>query len=69
MRSKADLNSFGSDFGQSASDREEDTTINLDSESTEFQITPPSSQRRRLSIDPHDIHVNHVQFWTSRIRQ
>ena len=68
-RRVADLNSFGNDFGQSASDHEEDTTINLVSEVSEFQVTPPPSQRRRLSIDPHDIHAAHVQFWTSGIRE
>lgn len=68
-RRVADLNSFGNGFGQSASDREEDTTINLDSQVSEFQVTPPPSQRRRLSIDPHDIHAAHVQFWTSGIRE
>jgi hypothetical protein len=62
-RSVADLNFFGNDFAQSTSDREEDTTIILDSEMNDFQINPPPSQRRRVSIDPHDMHVAHVQFW------
>ena len=64
-RRVVDLNSAGSDFDQSASDRKEDTTINLNSKSTDFQVIPPPSQRRRLSIDLHDIHAAHVQFSTS----
>ena len=68
-RRVADLNSFHNDFSQAASDREEDTTINLDSEVSEFQINPPPSQRRRISIDPHDMHAAHVQFWNSGIRE
>jgi hypothetical protein len=55
---------YGLDFAQAASDREDDTTIILDS-----QANPPPSQRRRLSIDPHEMHANHVQFWTSGIRE
>jgi hypothetical protein len=54
---------FGLDFAQPASDREDDTTI-LDSEAN-----PPPSQRRRLSIDPHEMHAAHVQFWNSGIRE
>ena len=50
-------------------DREEDNTIIMDSEASEFQINPPPSQRRRLSIDPHDMHAAHVQFWNSGIRE
>ena len=68
-RRVADLNAFGNDFGQSTSDREEDSTIILDSQTYDFEINPPPSQRRRLSCDPHDMHANHVQFWTSRIRE
>jgi hypothetical protein len=64
-----DLNSFGNDFSQATSDREEDTTIILDSEVSEFQINLPPSQRRHLSIDPHDMHAVHVQFWNSGIRE
>jgi len=45
MRRVSDLNSFGNDFSQAASDREEDTTIILDSEVSEFHINPPPSQR------------------------
>ena len=63
-----DLNHFGSDFGQPAEDREDNSTINLDSESTEFHCTPPPAQRRRLSIDPHSLHAGHSQFRTSGIR-
>ena len=47
----------------------EDTTIIMDSEVSEFQINSLPSQRRRLSIDLHDMHVDHVQFWNSRIRE
>jgi hypothetical protein len=54
---------FGLDFAQAASDREDDTTIILDS-----QANPPPSQRRRLTIDPHEMHANHQQFWNSGIR-
>jgi hypothetical protein len=68
-RRVADLNSFGNDYTQAASDQEEDTTISLDSEVSEFHINPPPSQRRRLSIDPHDMHVAHVQFWNFGIRE
>ena len=64
-----DVNSFGNDFDQAASDREEDNTIILDSKLNDFQINPPPSQRRRLSIDPHDMHAAHVQFWNSGIRE
>ena len=64
-----DVNSFGDDFDQAASDREEDNTIILDSKLSDFQINPLPSQRRRLSIDPHDMHVAHVQFWNSGIRE
>jgi hypothetical protein len=64
-----DLNSFGNDFSQAASNREEDSTILLDSEVSEFQINPPPSQHCRLSIDPHDMHAAHVQFWNSGIRE
>ena len=69
MRRVADLNAFGNDFGQLISDREEDTTIILDSQITDFEINPPPSQRRRFSCDPHDMHAAHVQFWTSGIRE
>jgi hypothetical protein len=69
MRRVSDLNSFRNDFSQAASDREEDTTIILDSEVSEFHINPPPSQRRRLSVDPHDMHAAHVGFWNSRIRE
>ena len=50
-------------------DREEDATIILDSEASESQINPPPSQRQRLSIDPHDMHAAHIQFWNSEIRE
>jgi hypothetical protein len=69
MRRVSDLNSFRNDFSQAASDREEDTTIILDSEVSEFHINHPPSQRRRLSVDPHDMHAAHVGFWNSRIRE
>ena len=45
MRMVSDHNSFGNDFSQAASDREEDTIIILDSKVSEFQINPPPSQR------------------------
>ena len=64
-----DMNHFGSDFGQPAKDREDNSTINLDSESIEFQCTPPPAQRRRLSIDPHNLHAGHSHFRTSVVRQ
>jgi hypothetical protein len=68
-RRSSDLNFFGNDFSQAASDREEDldTTIILDSEVSEFHINPPPSQRRRLSIDPYDMHAAHIGFWNSGI--
>ena len=69
MKRIADLNAFGNDFCQSASDREEDSTIIIDSQTYNFEINPPPSQRRRLSHDPHDMHANHVLFWTSEIRE
>ena len=63
------LNAFGNDFGQSTSDREEDSTIILDSQTYDFEINFLPSQRRRFSCDPHDMHSNHIQFWTSGIRE
>jgi hypothetical protein len=65
-RRVADLNAFGNDFGQPASDRDEDTTTILDSQPNDFAINPPPSQRRRLSADPHEIFG---QFWTPGIRE
>jgi hypothetical protein len=66
MRRVADLNAFGNDFGQSASDRDEDTTTILDSQPNDFTINPLPSQRRRLSADPHEILG---QFWIPGIRK
>ena len=57
MRRIADLNAFGNDFGQPASDHDEDTTTILDSQPNDFAINPPPSQRRRLFADPHEIFV------------
>ena len=47
---------------EATSAREEDTTNNINLEVSDFQFNPPPSQRRRLSIDPHEIHYAHVQF-------
>ena len=64
-----DLNSFGNDFSQATSDCDENTTVVLDSPVSEFDIILFPSQCRRLSIDPRDINVIHVQFWNSGIHE
>lgn len=69
MRRGADLKGFGNGFTQAASDREEDTTNFIDSEVSDFQFNPPPSQHHCHSIDPHEIHLCHVQFWNCGIRE
>jgi hypothetical protein len=61
-RRVADLNCFKIDIAHTTLDQEEDTTIIIDSKMSGFQINPPPSQHRCLSIDPHDMHYAHVQF-------
>ena len=65
----ADLRDFGNDFAQTTLDREEDTTHFLELEVNDFQFNPPPLQCWCLSIDSHEIHFSHVQFWNYRNRE
>ena len=60
---------FGEDFSQSASDRDDEAYNVGDRDVSSFYITPPPSQRRGVSIDPHEMHASHVMFWNSGIRE
>lgn len=52
-------------------DQEQDTThfgIH-DIKVIDFQFNPSPSQHQRLSIDPHEIHFSHAQFWNFQIEK
>ena len=68
-RHQDDLVIFGDDFSQPTSDRDEGHYSVGDTNVSYFHFIPPLSQRRRVSIDPHEMHASHVIFWNSSIRE